>query len=141
MRGEFARVGEIVDEQIDVYIIGGASLLIHGFENEAPDLDLLTPSEKDFNWLCQSLERIDYTLENKLESSDKRGSFRRFVNAEGRKIDIFNQQTRDFILSNGVQSRSRLFYQGKKLMQLFAVSKTFSHQKFLLDQGIKTKFI
>jgi len=61
-----AEIGKIIEEEINIYLIGGGNMIIQGIKDSTKDIDLIIESTEDFYALTEVLEDLGYRESSKV---------------------------------------------------------------------------
>lgn len=112
IRSELEATSRHLQAPVTAYLIGGSAMVVRGLKQTTPDIDLLVPSESDFDRLQAALEAAGHERTQLRKSGDDNAttSEGRFVDNGGREIDVFGRQVREnLVLSKGIERRSELY--------------------------------
>ncbi len=111
IRSELKRIGQQLDEQLTVFLIGGGSMAFRGLKDTTKDIDLIVSSGDDLGQLQAVLLELGYEIVREPdEEYEELGAQRILENEDGCRIDIFNQQVVDkLVLSEGIRKRSERY--------------------------------
>ncbi|MFB6094993.1 MAG: DUF6036 family nucleotidyltransferase, partial [Halodesulfurarchaeum sp.] len=108
MKDELARIGEALDDETVVYLIGGGAMAFRDLKDATKDVDLVVLDEAAFLRFVEALEEMGYgVVEDPDEEYDVLGASAILENDDGCRFDIFHRQVVDkLIFSDGMADRS-----------------------------------
>lgn len=108
MEDEFARIGDGLDKELTVFLIGGGAMAFRDLKDATKDVDLVVQDDGTFQRFVDALEELGYeAVEEPDEEYDALGATAILENDDGCRFDIFHRQVADkLIFSNGMADRS-----------------------------------
>ena len=107
VRSELETVSQCLEGTVTAYLAGGSAMVVQGFKERTPDVDLIVPSETGLERLQKAVTETGYSQTRRLEDADGTALMCQFQGANGREIDIFNIRIGDgLVLSDGIRRRS-----------------------------------
>jgi hypothetical protein len=109
IRSLFTEISRSIEEEVNVYLIGGGALMYHKSKNLTKDVDIIVGSEKEFDSVRRSLEEAGF-----ISVSPDHGTYSRmamtqiFIRDEFR-IDLFCRTVcNKFSLSEDMMKRAEI---------------------------------
>ena len=86
----FRGLGQRLDRRVEVYLFGGAAMMMKGYKAATKDVDLVVKAVEDADALDKALRSMGYSLEEGIDVNSLRRGVPRVYVAEGKpKIEIF----------------------------------------------------
>ena len=107
IHSELHTVAQHIEKPVSAYLVGGSAMVVQGYKERTPDVDLVVPSDTEFNRLQHALTEVGYECTLLKQDTDDTFWMCQFENEAGSELDIFNTQIGDgLILSDGIRRRS-----------------------------------
>lgn len=108
IRSEFERIGEAIDDRLEVFLIGGGAVAFRDLKDTTKDIDLVVRSGSDFGQLRGTLHTLGYEdVQSPSQAYEELGAQTILENEDGCRMDLFNQQVVDkLIFSDGIRTRT-----------------------------------
>ena len=104
---ELTKVGKAVGQPSEAFIVGGGAMVVHGFKESTPDLDLIVPNKETFDEFDRAMITSGYSRGMERIEAQGVGSMRQYHNPSGQKTEICYQGIGgDIILTEGIRSRA-----------------------------------
>ncbi|MCL2143326.1 MAG: hypothetical protein FWH44_03600 [Methanomassiliicoccaceae archaeon] len=108
IRSLFTEISQFIEDDVNVYLIGGGALMYHKSKNVTKDIDIVVNSEKEFDVLLRSLKRIRFTSMLPDHDAYSRLSISQIFKRDEFRIDMFCRTVcNKFSLSEGMIERAR----------------------------------
>lgn len=111
IRREFERIGVHLDRPLTLYLLGGGAMSLRDLKESTKDIDIVVPSNADYERLVAVLSQIGYEEVTDLaEEYRQLGATCCLENADGCRLDLFDRQVANkLVLSSGMKQRSDHF--------------------------------
>ncbi len=111
----FIEVDKILDKEVNLYVIGGATLLFRGLKGSTKDIDVIVKTNKERLSLEQALRSIGFGGSN-LTAEYKNLEVTYILTRGDFRIDLFMKKVCSALsLSENMENRAETIFSGKKL--------------------------
>jgi len=111
----FREVDEIIEQKINLYIIGGAALLFKGLKGSTKDIDVIVKNNEERLHLEEALRDIGFKGD-RLTNEYKNLEITYILKREDFRIDLFMKKVCSTLsLSEGIEKRAEIIFSGKNL--------------------------
>jgi hypothetical protein len=109
LEGLLDLIGNSLEKQITIYMIGGCALSFKNLKPSTKDIDIIVKSKKDFEFLEKAMDSIGFKSESERESDFYATALAVYKKEESR-IDVFLKQVGKMLfLSEGMIKRSQRY--------------------------------
>jgi hypothetical protein len=108
IRAQFQELADLLDEAVDVYLIGGGALTLQELKNATKDIDLIVETAAELERLRESLVAADYSFPEDIreEYEDLEAAF--ILEKGARRFDVFHRQVAgELMLTDTMKERSQ----------------------------------
>ncbi len=132
---EFDKLNKTTKQPLTLYLIGGGAMAFYGLKAATKDIDIILTGQGDLNILQTTLKAIGYIEPNPVHITrayNKMQTNAILENQDGFRWDLFLSKVCNALtLSDEMQKRATLLYQGSRLKVLIA-----SKEDLFLFKGI-----
>lgn len=65
----FKEIGNLIESEVQVFLLGGANLILRGMKDTTKDIDLVVKDKQDFSKITHALQRLNYTRKKELDQT------------------------------------------------------------------------
>lgn len=107
----FQKLGGKLEREANIYLIGGANLILRYLKDSTKDFDVIVERKEDFNCIVRTLKELGFSETRKLEKTYKNLEPATILRKDGcSNWDIFVKKVCNaLVLTSGMKKRSELF--------------------------------
>jgi hypothetical protein len=127
IRAQFQELADLLDEEVEVYLIGGGAMTLQELKNATKDIDLLVETAAERERLRQSLMAADYRFPDDLREEYEELETAFILQNGTRRFDVFPRQVAgELMLTDTMKERSQhLFEAGPLTVRMVSVNDIF----------------
>jgi hypothetical protein len=119
----FTEISEYIDEEVNIYLIGGGALMYHESKQLTKDIDLVINTEKEFDLFMLALQKAGFKSMSPDHYAYSRLALTQIFGRDEFRIDLFCKKVcNQFSLSEGMMERAKTVGKFGKII-LYACSK------------------
>jgi hypothetical protein len=102
----FIEISKKIKRKIEIYVVGGTAMMLHGLKETTLDIDLVFLSQKDKDLFKEAALSLGYKeLDSKVIYGKKENS-PEMINLGDSRLDLFLISVIDFVFSENMQKRA-----------------------------------
>jgi predicted nucleotidyltransferase len=111
IRTELTRIADLLETDVDTYLIGGGAMSLRNLKDTTKDIDLVVGNDEPFSRLMGALRELGYEEVTDLgDEYDRLGARHCVRNEDGCQLDLFHRQIADkLFFSENMAERSERF--------------------------------
>ncbi|MDR0334850.1 MAG: nucleotidyltransferase [Methanomassiliicoccaceae archaeon] len=133
----FAEISKFIEEDVDVYLIGGGALMYNKSKNLTKDIDIVVNSEREFDSVLRSLTEAGFAPMLPDHNAYSRLAISQILKRDMFRIDLFCRAVcNKFSLSEGMMQRAKTVGRfGKIILRACSVEDIFLFKCMTERQG------
>ena len=96
----FSEIGNALERKLEVYVFGGAVMVLRGYKISTKDVDVALMRKEDMNTLENTLRKLGYELKSS-------GRFKVYEKGKGSRIDLYLKKIGELELTERMLNRAK----------------------------------